>query len=99
MNDAAVLWRRLLEAVRRSGGAVDGRLTPAELGRQLAAAGDPRVLDFVLRFYYPRVFGQEPGSLDLDAARALVDSLERRPPPPVAGPGVSCPLCGKEGAA
>ena len=100
MSDAIALWNRLLGALSASGTAVDARVTPAELGRRIALSGDDRVQRFVVEYYYPRVFGQEPGTLDDAAARSIVESMESRPPPPIAAaaPDDPCPLCGQKGA-
>lgn len=96
MSHPVALWNRLLAALRSAGVTVDARMTPAELGRKLEAGGDARVLDFVVRYYYPAAFGKQPGTLDEASARALVESLEARPARPPAGPAPrdDCPLCG-----
>jgi hypothetical protein len=103
MTEARSLWNRLLDRLDDAG-LLTLRFsteTPAEVAKHIQRrTGDDRVLRFVWRYYYPQIFGGEPGTMTDREAGILIESFKKPPidhAPLVAAPadkkGEKPPLC------
>lgn len=77
---AEEMWTKVFASLRKRGALpLNGdRMTPADIAAHLAKGNDVRVHEFVRGYYYPRRYGEEPGTLIYAEALALVRSIESR---------------------
>ena len=105
MNEAQSLWNRLLDRLDDAGllSLSFGTETPAEIANEIKRrTGDDRVLRFVWHYYYPKVFGNDPGSMSDRDAGILIESFRKplKPEPPKLSDELdaarpTCAYCGK----
>jgi hypothetical protein len=112
MNPVERMWQQLVDRLNRAGSLSlhSSQATPAEIaGDVTAKTGDSRVSRFVWGYYYPRIFGNEAGTMTDLEAEALVHSFNRpirsdRTAPPSSShligrdEAARCRICGKRNA-